>query len=125
VRNLLVEHARHARIVPMERLGEIEALRIPSEEPGPERHVTARQELERLLVIVEGLPEQSRRAFCLQKFNGMSQREIAAEMGISEKTVEKHLASALVRVLKALTHEERRSTVQQQEVGIHGRHPRD
>jgi len=48
VRNLLLEHVRRARIVPMERLGEIEALRIPSEEPGPERQVTARQELERL-----------------------------------------------------------------------------
>lgn len=116
VRNLMLEHARRARIVPMERLGEIEALRIPSEEPGPERQVTAREELERLLVIVEGLPEQCQRAFRLQKFQGLSQREIAHEMGITEKTVEKHLANALVKVLQAVrgqegevyeTHEER------------------
>lgn len=103
VRNLLLEHARRARIVPMERLGEIEALRIPSEEPGPERQVSARQELERLERLVEGLPEQCRRAFTLQKFRGLSQREIATEMQISEKTVEKHLASALVRVVEALS----------------------
>ena len=37
IRNLLLEQARHARIVPMERLGEIDALLIPSEEPGPDR----------------------------------------------------------------------------------------
>jgi RNA polymerase sigma factor (sigma-70 family) len=106
VRNLLVEHARRARIVPMERLGEIEALRIPSDEPGPERRVGARQELERLARIVEALPEQCRRAFQLQKFRGLSQREIAQDMNISEKTVEKHLATALGRVLETLKQEE-------------------
>jgi RNA polymerase sigma factor (sigma-70 family) len=105
VRNLLLEHARRARIVPMERLGEIEALRIPSEEPGPERQVTARQELERLEGIIDALPEQCRRAFRLQKFSGLSQREISQAMNISEKTVEKHLAGALRRVLEALTRE--------------------
>lgn len=109
VRNLLLEHARRARIVPMERLGEIEALRIPSEEPGPERQVTARQELERLVRIVSGLPEQCQWAFRLQKFRGLSQREIAKEMDISEKTVEKHLATALERVLKVLASEDRGS----------------
>ena len=103
VRNLLLEQARRARIVPMERLGEIEALRIPSEEPGPERQVTARQELEHLESIIEALPEQCRRAFRLQKFSGLSQRDIAQTMNISEKTVEKHLAGALVRILEALS----------------------
>jgi RNA polymerase sigma factor (sigma-70 family) len=114
VRNLLLEHLRRARIVPMERLGEIEALRIPSEEPGPERHVTARQELERLERIVQALPAQCQLAFRLQKFGGLSQREIATEMNISEKTVEKHLATALVRVLQLLTEEQPDSTVQRE-----------
>jgi RNA polymerase sigma-70 factor (ECF subfamily) len=102
IRNLLLEQARHARIVPMERLGEIDALLIPSEEPGPDRRVNARQELERLERVVAELPEQCRRAFQLQKFQSLSQREIALEMNITEKTVEKHLAVALVRVLDAL-----------------------
>jgi RNA polymerase sigma-70 factor (ECF subfamily) len=102
VRNLLLEQARHARIVPMQRLGEIDALLIPSEEPGPDRRVSALQELERLERIVADLPEQCRRAFQLQKFQNLSQREIALEMNITEKTVEKHLAVALVRVLDAL-----------------------
>jgi RNA polymerase sigma factor (sigma-70 family) len=102
IRNLLVEQASHARIVPMERLGEIDALLIPSGEPGPDRRVSARQELDRLEHIVANLPEQCRRAFQLQKFQGLSQREIAQEMNITEKTVEKHLAVALARVLAAL-----------------------
>jgi RNA polymerase sigma-70 factor (ECF subfamily) len=102
IRNLLLEQARHARVVPMERLGEIDALLIPSGEPGPDRRVSARQELERLERIVAELPEQCRRAFQLQKFQSFSQREIALVMSITEKTVEKHLAVALARVLDAL-----------------------
>jgi RNA polymerase sigma-70 factor (ECF subfamily) len=105
LRNLLTEHARRARIVPMERLGEIEVLRIPSEEPGPERRVSARQSVERLERIVEALPEQAKTAFQLQKFRGLSRQEIAVEMNISEKTVEKHLATALMRVLEAMKDE--------------------
>src|SRR5262249_93062 len=125
VRNLLLEQTRRARIVPMERLGEVEALSIPSEEPGPERRVGARQELERLERILETLPEQARRAFQLQKFRGLSQREIAAAMNISEKTVEKHLATALVRVLKSVT-EEADLTVNRAGAGKHaGREQRD
>jgi RNA polymerase sigma factor (sigma-70 family) len=102
VRNLLIEQARRARIVPMERMGEIDALRIPSEEPGPDRRVNAHQELERLQRILAHLPERCRQAFELQKFHSLSQREIAQTMKISEKTVEKHLAVALERVLQAL-----------------------
>lgn len=102
IRNLLHERVRRARIVPMERLGEIEALRIPSEEPGVERRIAARQELARLERIVEALPEQCRRAFQMQKFRSMSVREIAAAMQITEKTVAKHLATALVKVSQAM-----------------------
>jgi RNA polymerase sigma factor (sigma-70 family) len=102
VRNVLLEHARRARIVPMERLGEIAALRIISEEPGPERQATARQELERLWRALCALPKQCRRAFQLQNFEDRSRREIAEQMGISERTVEKHLAKALLRVAVAM-----------------------
>jgi RNA polymerase sigma factor (sigma-70 family) len=102
IRNLLLEQARHARVVPMERLGEIDSLLIPSEEPGPDRRASARQELERMERIVADLPERCRRAFELQKFHGLSQREIALKMNITGKTVEKHLAIALARVLEVL-----------------------
>lgn len=103
LRNLLFEQARHAQIVPMERIGEIEDLRIPSEDPGPERRVSARQELDRLRGVLSTLPTQCRRVFELRKIEGLSQREAAVQMGISERTVEKHLAKALDRLLHRLS----------------------
>lgn len=119
IRSLLLQQARHARIVPMERLGEIDALRIPSEEPGPDRRVSAQQELAWLIRVVETLPGQCRRAFELQKFHGLSQREIALEMNIAEKTVERHLGLALARVLGALEDDEE-DAMQQPPPGING-----
>lgn len=117
VRNLLMERSRRARIVPMERLGEIDALRIPTEEPGPNRRVGAQNELERLMRIVAQLPEQCQRAFRLQKFQNRSQREIALEMNITEQTVEKHLATALARILEALGGDEERAPARQARTG--------
>src|SRR6267154_3330743 len=102
VRHLLAEYARRGRIVPIELLGEIDSLSIISDEPGPERRVGARQELERLGAIVATLPVQCRRVFELRKFEGLSHRDIAQRMGLSEKTVENHLTRALARIAEVL-----------------------
>ncbi len=46
---------------------------------------------------VRNLPVQCRRVFVLKKVYGYSQREIAEEMRISEKTVEGHVATGITR----------------------------
>ena len=100
LRNLLIERARHSRVIPLERLGEIDELSVPLDELSPDRRVSAREELEQLNGMVERLPQQCRRVFELRKLEGMSQRETALALGISERTVEKHLAKAFVRVME-------------------------
>jgi RNA polymerase sigma-70 factor (ECF subfamily) len=101
-RHLLAEQARRSRIVPIDLLGEIDSLNLISEEPGPERQVSARQELGRLQAIVALLPGQCRRVFELLKFEGLTQREVAQHMGLCEKTVENHLTRALSRIAAML-----------------------
>ncbi|GIX29640.1 MAG: hypothetical protein KatS3mg124_0112 [Porticoccaceae bacterium] len=56
----------------------------------------------RLCGAVRQLPPQCRRAFVLRKVHGLSQREIAARLGIAESTVEKHLAEGLRRLVASL-----------------------
>ena len=54
---------------------------------------------ERFLLLcraVQALPAQCRRAFVLKKVYGMSRKEIADYMGLSESTVQKHIAKGMV-----------------------------
>lgn len=66
---------------------------------GDETHdqVAAKQEFEFFCEAVRQLPLQCRRAFVLRKVYGYSQKEIAAELGVSENTVEKHIAHGIKR----------------------------
>jgi RNA polymerase sigma-70 factor (ECF subfamily) len=102
LRNLVGEQARRAKIIPMERMGEIEALNIISEDPGPEQRVSARNELEQLHQILATLPPQCRRAFELRKFDGLTIREAAEALGVTDSAVEKLLARALAKILDAM-----------------------
>lgn len=101
-RNIVLEQVRRARVVRMERLGDTEALRILSDELGPDRYVGAREELAQLARAVEQLPARARRVFEMRKLEGLSQKEVAEQLGVSERTVEHNLARALARVLATL-----------------------
>ena len=46
---------------------------------------------------VRGLPLQCRRAFILKRVYGHSYHDIAQKLGVSEKTVEKHISKGLVQ----------------------------
>jgi RNA polymerase sigma-70 factor (family 1) len=59
---------------------------------------------EQLASLVNALPEKCRIVFTLSRDKGYSQRMIATELGIAEKTVEAHLANALRKLKTGLSH---------------------
>jgi RNA polymerase sigma-70 factor (ECF subfamily) len=63
---------------------------------GLEQQVDGRRRLALFAHAVAALPSQCRKVLVLKKIEGLSQREIAAQLGIAESTVEKHLAKALL-----------------------------
>jgi RNA polymerase sigma-70 factor (ECF subfamily) len=54
-------------------------------------------ELELLTQAIQSLPDRCREVLTLRKIEGLSQREIAARMGISEHTVEAQVANGMRR----------------------------
>ena len=68
-------------------------------EPPADEAAASRQRLRQLVAAVEGLPPRMQRAFRLHKLEGRSHAETARIMGLSVKSVEKHISAAL----KALT----------------------
>lgn len=52
--------------------------------------------------LMDELPPKCKEAFVLSRLNGLKNREIAAEMDITEKVVEKHITRALKRFREGL-----------------------
>jgi RNA polymerase sigma factor (sigma-70 family) len=66
-----------------------------AEEASAEEAAASRQRLRQLIEAVAELPPQMQRAFTLHKLEGMSHAQTARAMGISVKSVEKHISAAL------------------------------
>ena len=94
-RNLLIDRLRKELVVPIEAVAELESLDIASDDPSPERSVFARDLLRRLQAGLDQLPPRCREAVVLKRIEGLTQREIAARMGISEQAVANHVARGM------------------------------
>jgi RNA polymerase sigma factor (sigma-70 family) len=70
--------------------------------PDPEAHADAVGQLEQLSAALEKLPEQCRRAFLLNRLEGLTHSEIASQLGVSTKTVQRHIERALRACVEVL-----------------------
>lgn len=93
--NLLVDLVRREKIIPMQTVDNLDALGIAAEIPGPEAQALARDELRIVQRAIDRLPPRAQQAFRLHHMEGLSVREIAARMGIAERTVVGHLNQGL------------------------------
>lgn len=90
-RNLLINRARRGQIVSFEVVADLEAVSVAVDAVTPERNVAARDELRRLQLGLDRLPPRCREVIVLRKVQGLSQREVAAQLGVGEDTVEKQV----------------------------------
>jgi RNA polymerase sigma-70 factor (ECF subfamily) len=63
----------------------------------------ARSELGRVQAALATLSERARAIFIMRRLEGMSQREIAQSMGVSEAVVENDASRSLRAILRLLT----------------------
>src|SRR5690606_18791358 len=88
-RNLMTDRLRRAKVVPIFTVGEIDDLNVLVEDVSPEREFSGRQALARLAESFDRLPDRCREAVWLRRVEGLAQKAVAEQMGVSEKTVEK------------------------------------
>jgi RNA polymerase sigma-70 factor (family 1) len=94
-RNLAANDYRHRRTVERSAVGDLGDLRVNPESESPEFQLI-RDEKNRLIQeAIDHLPRQCRAAFTLRVFHECSYQEVAKRLGISAKTVEKHIARGL------------------------------
>ncbi|MEX0644536.1 MAG: sigma-70 family RNA polymerase sigma factor [Parvularculaceae bacterium] len=71
---------------------------VAADAPSPEREECARQDLAACRKVIAELPEKARRAFVLSRFEELTYREIAEQLGVSESSVEKYIILALKKL---------------------------
>ena len=95
--NLAVERARRQKSQATETVADLETLSVYSNEAPPDEQMDTRRRFESFCAAVDRLPPVCRRVFVLRKVHKLSHAEISEVLGVSESTIEKHVAKGLVR----------------------------
>ena len=108
-RNVVLADLRRARVVRIDAVGTSADLEgaLAADHLSPERIVAGRGLLSRVEHLLADLPERSRTIFRMRKVEGLSQRDIACTLGITETIVENDLARGLKTILNGLSAEDR------------------
>lgn len=101
-RSILLERIRRAQIVEFRAMTDLDASCIMDEGPSPETVAGARQELRHVLDMVDMLPPAYRDVLRLRRLEGLSQRETATRLGVSEKVIENNVSRGLRMLLNGL-----------------------
>lgn len=106
-RNLLRDHWRKQKVRQTAQCEQVDkdAEAVTEEQNEPMAAALRLQRLEQLKEVLAELSPRRREALMLHRFEGLSQAQIAARMGISISMVEKHIAFALLHCKRRLQHE--------------------
>ncbi len=97
VRNLAYDHYRRTRGISLAPITHESAANVFDERPSAAEHASREQEREILLSAVRTLPQRCREVILLRYMDGLSYKEIAAQLNISPETVKVHLTKGLRR----------------------------
>lgn len=90
-RNLFLKHYRHKKV----RFNFTNSLFSEHETETPEFKLELKEYDQQVQQILSGIPEKTRAIFLMSRIDLMSYNEIAANLNISNKAVEKHVSKAL------------------------------
>ncbi|MDG5497485.1 MULTISPECIES: RNA polymerase sigma factor [Azospirillaceae] len=93
--SIICTHLRRAQVVSIRAVDDTELSRFECEDASPESTVCDRDELRRIGDIVAGFPKQVAAVFILRRIEGLSQRDTAQRLNISESSVEKNMAKGI------------------------------
>ena len=97
--SVVIDHVRRARIVSIFSVGNVEELGLATPEADPEEKATFNDEIREIAGALASLPARTREVLILRRVAGLSQRETASRLAIAEKTVEKHMARAVLMLM--------------------------
>ncbi len=97
-RRVALDLVRKARNSPVDPMADVVHLRAAADAPDAVEAVSLQEKINLLAEALVALPPRSRQIVMLCKFDGRLRREVADELGISEKTVDEHLWRGIRRI---------------------------
>lgn len=99
--SIILAQLRRSRIVSIATVANLEELSAAADAPSAECQVCDREELRAVEDVIMNLPERVRNIFVLRRIEGMSQREVAQRLGVSENVVEKGVGQGVRALMTA------------------------
>lgn len=96
-RNLAHDFFRRRQVVSIDGSADVDRLRLLEETPDAAESASQAQEIDILHEAIASLPDRCRQVLTLRRLRGLSHREIARRLGISEHTVNAQLAIGVLR----------------------------
>ena len=102
-RNIALDSVRRARTSPVFAVPDLSALPVMEEGTDACSAASRSEEIALLAEALQSLPSRCREIIILRKFQHLSQKEVAARLGISELTVQEQVYRGVQRLEKILT----------------------
>jgi len=101
-RNAALDFFRRRKVVAIDGVDDLATLAVADDRPDAAAAINKQQELALLAEAVRGLPARCCQVLTLRMLYGMSHKEIATELGISDQTVKGQLAKGMRRCAEFL-----------------------
>jgi RNA polymerase sigma-70 factor (ECF subfamily) len=98
----LTDRVRRERIVSIDYTQDVEYLNVLVDEVSPERRLSARQELRRLSEALDKLSDNCRSVIWLRRVEGLSQRDTAERLEMTEGALEGYLSRGMRTLAKVV-----------------------
>lgn len=96
-RNLAIQAWRKRKNSPIRAVEDFDSLNVREMCASVDAEVLAQEMLAAFGEAIDQLPPQARRVFIMRKVFGLTHKEIAEELGVSRKTIEKHVGKGISR----------------------------
>jgi RNA polymerase sigma-70 factor (ECF subfamily) len=96
---IVIDHVRRSRVVSITAVGNLDQLEIAALDASPEQRLEFREDIAEVAHFLAQLPERTREVLIMRRVEGLSQQETANRLGISEKTVEKHMVQGVAALM--------------------------
>ncbi len=102
--SVFLQTIRRKKVVAIGSMSDLASLDAIDDVPSPEQQVSGQQELRRVQAAIGLMPPQVRKVFWLRRVEGLSQRETAHRLCLSEHTIEKYMSRGIRILLGEFVH---------------------